>query len=327
MLEPDNPAAGDLPAAVLAEAQAELPDDIAGFRDALLQAADEHDPIRMDHLVHGWAQARAELLPARDETESQAQAVLDRRLGQVLFGAGHPAAGHVLQDALAAAMASGDDIEMLRCQVALVPVEVLVGDPDALAAGKGWVEQLQALGEPGHAAGGLMGLAQVAPEQEGPVLVLQASHLYEQAGDTGWAAEAAVLAARALVAVEDPRAADVLERARRLVDAHVTVELRVALAEVEAMVLWRGGDPQTAALLLGEAIGAAERTGRPVAPDLQILLCDILVEGEQWAALVAPAQALVRLGRLVGDDELTSMGERYLAVAQSHEGPRTPLNP
>ncbi|MEO6411491.1 MAG: hypothetical protein ABIO48_02790 [Pedococcus sp.] len=306
-----------LPAAVLAEARVALPADIAGFHDALLQAADEHDPIRMDHLVHGWAEARADLLPGRNEAEHQMHAVLDRRLGQVLFGAGHPAAGHVLADALTAATASGDEVEALRCQLALVPVEVLVGDPDAMAAGRGYVEQLQSLGEPAHAASGLMGLAQVAPTDEGPVMVLRASHLYEQAGDHGWAAEAAVLAARAMAATGDPRMADVLERARRLVDLHVTVELRVALAEVEAMVLWQGGDAQTAATLLGEAIDACERTGRPVAPDLRVLLCDILVEDEQWEGLGVQAQALEQLGRLMGDEELTSMGERYLARATS----------
>lgn len=313
-MEPDL---DHLPAAVLAEAQAPLPDDIAGFHDALLRAADEHDSIRMDHLVHGWARARGELLPARGEAELQLQAVLDRRLGQVLFGAGHPAAGHVLAEALTAATDSGDDVETLRCRVALVPVEVLVGDPDALASGRGYVEQLQSLGEPAHAASGLMGLAHVAPADEAPVMVLRASHLYEQAGDGGWAAEAAVMAARAMAAADDPRAADVLERARRLVDLHVTVELRVALAEVESMVLWQGGDPQTAATLLGEAIDACERTGRPVAPDLRLMLCDILVEGEQWEALRVQAQALVRFGRLVDDDELTSMGERYLARADA----------
>ncbi|KRF27868.1 hypothetical protein [Phycicoccus sp. Soil802] len=304
-----------LPAAVLAEAAASLPDDVTGYHDALLAAADAHDPIRMDHLVHGWAQARAELLPLTDPAELTMQAVLDRRLGQILFGAGHPAAAQVLSDALGAAVLADDEIETLRCHVALVPVEVLLGDPDALAAGRGYVEQLQALGEPGHAAGGLMGLAQVAPPEEGPVLVLRASHLYEQAGDPGWAAEAAVLAARALSAAGDPRAPDALDRARRLVHAHATVELRVALAEVEAIVLWQGGDSTTAAALLGEAISASERTGRPVAPDLQIMLCDILVDSEQWEALRAPATALVRFGELVEDDELTSLGQRYLARA------------
>jgi hypothetical protein len=311
-VEPDDAA---LPAAVLAEAQSPLPEDIAGYHDALILAADAHDPIRMDHLVHGWAQVRGLLVPGKDPAELQQQAVLDRRLGQVLFGAGHPAAATVLADALAAAEESGDEVETLRCRVALVPVEVLVGDDDAMAAGRGYVEQLQSLGEPAHAAGGLMGLAQVAPADEGPVMVLRASHLYELAGDQGWAAEAAVLAARAMFAIGDPRAADVLDRARGLVDGHAAVELRVALAEVEAMVLWQGGDPQTAAVLLGEAIDASERTGRPVAPDLRLMLCDILVEGEQWDALRAPAQALVDLGRLVDDDELISMGERYLARA------------
>ena len=304
-----------LPAAVLAEAAAPLPDDVTGYHDALLAAADAHDPIRMDHLVHGWAQARAELLPLTDPAELTMQAVLDRRLGQILFGAGHPAAAQVLSDALGAAVLADDEIETLRCHVALVPVEVLLGDPDALAAGRGYVEQLQALGEPGHAAGGLMGLAQVAPPEEGPVLVLRASHLYEQAGDGGWAAEAAVLAARALAAAGDPRADDALDRARRLVHALATVELRVALAEVEAIVLWQGGDSTTAAALLGEAISASERTGRPVAPDLQIMLCDILVDSEQWEALRAPATDLVRFGELVEDDELTSLGQRYLARA------------
>lgn len=304
-----------LPAAVVAEAAAPLPDDVAGYRDALLAAADAHDPIRMDHLVHGWAQARAELLPVTDPAELTMQAVLDRRLGQILFGAGHPAAAQVLSDALGAAVLADDEVETLRCHVALVPVEVLLGDTDALAAGRGYVEQLQALGEPAHAAGGLMGLAQVAPPEEGPVLVLRASHLYEQAGDGGWAAEAAVLAARALAAAGDPRADDALDRARRLVHALATVELRVALAEVEAIVLWQRGDSKTAATLLGEAIGASERTGRPVAPDLQILLCDILVESRQWEALRAPAGALVRFGELVEDDELTSLGQRYLARA------------
>ena len=314
-MQPDE---AHLPAAVLAEASAPLPTDIAGFHDALMQAADAHDPIRMDHLVHGWAQARAELLPVTEPAELTMQAVLDRRLGQILFGAGHPAAAQVLSDALGAAVLADTEVEVLRCHVALVPVEVLLGDPDALAAGRGYVEQLQALGAPGHAAGGLMGLAHVAPPDEGPVLVLRASHLYEQAGDGGWAAEAAVLAARAFAAAADPRAPDVLDRARRLVDAHVTVELRVALAEVEAIVLWQGGDVEAAATLLGEAIEASERTGRPVAPDLQILLCDILVESEQWEALrspASPARALVRLGELVEDDELTSLGQRYLARA------------
>ena len=306
-----------LPAAVLAEAQRPLPADIAGFHQSLLQAADDHDPIRMDHLVHGWAQARGELLPGRGEAELRMQAVLDRRLGQVLFGAGHPAAAQVLTDALTASSESGDEVETLRCRLALVSVEVLVGDPDAMAGGRGYVEQLQSLGEPAHAASGLMGLAQVAPAEEGPVMVLRASHLYEQAGDQGWAAEAAVLAARAMVATGDPRAADVLDRARHLVDAHVTVELRVALAEVEAMALWQGGDPRTAATLLGEAIAACERTGRPVAPDLRIMLCDLFVEGEQWVALRTPAEALVQMGRLVDDDELTSMGERYRARADA----------
>ncbi|GAA2159761.1 hypothetical protein [Pedococcus bigeumensis] len=304
-----------LPAAVVAEAAAPLPEDVAGYHDALLAAADAHDPIRMDHLVHGWAQARAELLPLTDPAELTMQAVLDRRLGQVLFGAGHPAAAQVLSDALGAAVLAEAEVEVLRCHVALVPVETLLGDPDALAAGRGYVEQLQAMGEPGHAAGGLMGLAQVAPPEEGPVLVLRASHLYEQAGDGGWAAEAAVLAARALAAAGDPRADDVLDRARRLVDGHATVELRVALAEVEAIVLWQDGDAPADATLLGEAIDASERTGRPVAPDLQILLCDILVESGQWEALRTPASALVRLGELVEDDELTSLGRRYLARA------------
>jgi hypothetical protein len=304
-----------LPAAVVAEAATPLPADVAGYHEALVLAADAHDPIRMDHLVHGWAQARAELLPVTDQAELTMQAVLDRRLGQILFGAGHPAAAQVLSEALAAAVAAGAEVETLRCHVALVPVEVLLGDPDALTAGRGYVEQLQALGEPGHAAGGLMGLAQVAPPEEAPVMVLRASHLYEQAGDGGWAAEAAVLAARALAAVGDQRAPDVLDRARRLVDDHVTVELRVALAEVEAIVLWQGGDPGSAAALLGEAIEACERTGRPVAPELRIRLCDIRVEGGQWAELAAPAQALVHFGRLVADDELTSLGERYLARA------------
>ncbi|SDO71190.1 hypothetical protein SAMN04489867_0387 [Pedococcus dokdonensis] len=323
-MQPDDE---HLPAAVLAEATAPLPGDVPGFHDALLQAADAHDPIRMDHLVHGWAQARAELLPVEEQAELAMQAVLDRRLGQVLFGAGHPAAAQVLSDALGAAVLAEDEVETLRCHVALVPVEVLLGDAEALAAGRGYVEQLQALGEPGHAAGGLMGLAQVAPPEEGPVLVLRASHLYEQAGDGGWAAEAAVLAARALAAAGDPRGSDVLERARHLVDAHATVELRVALAEVEAIVLWQSGEPETAAALLGAAIEASERTGRPVAPDLQILLCDILVEGEQWDALHTPASALVRFGQLVDDDELESMGVRYLRLSRGGDSTERPDAP
>ena len=134
-------------------------------------------------------------------------------------------------------------------------------------------------------------------------------------GDGGWAAEAAVLATRAMVAVDDPRADDTLARARGLVDAHPTVELRISLAELEALTLWSGGDADTATVVLGEAIGAAERTGRPVPPDLRILLCDILVESGRFEELRDPAQALVRMGRLVDDDELTSMGERYLALA------------
>jgi hypothetical protein len=161
-----------------------------------------------------------------------------------------------------------------------------------------------------------MGLAQVASPDRAATLLLRASHLYEEDGDGGWAAEAAVLATRAVVAGDDSRTADALARARRLVDAHPTVELRISLAELEAMVLWQGGDPQTAALVLGEAIGAAERTGRPVPPDLRIMLCDILVESQKWTQLRDPAQGLVDMGRLVGDDELTSVGERYLALAR-----------
>jgi hypothetical protein len=52
-----------------------------------------------------------------------------------------------------------------------------------------------------------------------------------------------------------------------------------------------------------------------VAPDLRVLLCDILVEDGQWEALGSQAQALAQLGRLLEDAELTSMGERYLARA------------
>jgi len=45
------------------------------------------------------------------------------------------------------------------------------------------------------------------------------------------------------------------------------------------------------------------------------MLCDILVEDEQWEGLRGQAQGLVEFGRHMGDDELTSMGERYLARA------------
>lgn len=309
----------NLPAAVLAEAMEGLPGDVEGFHAALQLAADAHDPIRMDHLVQGWAMARAELTVENDR-EGAMWAGLDRRLGQVLFGGGHPAAGEVLADALAHAAASGDVVEELRCRLALVPVEIVVGDESAFAAGLGYVDQLQAMGENGHAAGGLMGLAQAAPPQEAPSLVLQASHLYERDGDSGWAAQAAVLATRAMVAAGDSRAEDAMARARTLVDAHPTVELMIELALVEAVVLWHRGDAPAAAMVLGEAVEAAERTGRPVPPDLRVMLCDIFVETQQWQALVAPAQGLADMGRLVGDDELTSVGERYLALARSYQG-------
>jgi len=304
-----------IPEAVLAEARAALPDDVPGYHEALVLAADEHDVIRMDHLVHAWSQARTVLVAATPREQAQ-WASLDRRLGQVLLGAGHPAAGQVLADAIGMAAESGDQLEELRCRLAFVPVEMAGGDESAFDAGLGHVEHLLSLGEYGHAAGGLMGLAQVAPSEHGASLLLRASHLYEEDRDTGWAAEAAVLATRAMVAVDDSRTPDALARARRLVDAHPTVELRISLAEVESLLLWQGGDPQTAVTVLGEAIGAAERTGRPVPPDLRILVCDILVESQRWDELRAPAQGLVDLGRLIGDDELTSMGERYLALAR-----------
>jgi hypothetical protein len=310
--EPDE---STLPAAVLAEAKASLPDHVGGYHAALRAAADAHDVIRMDHLVHGWSQARAVLVA--DTPQEQAQwAQLDRRLGQVLLGHGHPQAAQVLGEAIAMAQEAGDQVEELRCRLAFVPVEVAVGEEGAFESGLGYVEQLLSMGEYGHGAGGLMGLAQVASPDRAATLLLRASHLYEEDGDGGWAAEAAVLAARAVVAGDDSRTQDALVRARRLVDAHPTVELRISLAELEAMALWQGGDPQTAALVLDEAIGAAERTGRPVPPDLRIMLCDILVETRQLELLRAPAQGLVDMGRLVGDDELTSVGERYLALAR-----------
>ncbi|MDU0314574.1 hypothetical protein RKE38_12815 [Phycicoccus sp. M110.8] len=306
--------AEELPSAVLAEAQAPLPDSVTAYHRALLEAAQAHDVIRMDHLVFGWSQARGVLRPEGPEELSQ-WAVLDRRLGQVLLGAGHPAAGQVLAESIEAAAAAGDMLEEIRSRMAFVPVELGVGDEQALQRGLGYVEQLLAMDEPGHAAGGLMGLAHVAPEEMAPTLLLRASHFYEQDGDGGWAAEAATLAVRAMVAVDDPRTDDTLARARALVDAHPTVELRISLAELEALVLWRGGDPETATVLLQEAIGAAERTGRPVPPDLRILLCDILVESGRFEGLREPAQALVGFARMVEDDELASMGERYLALA------------
>ena len=149
------------------------------------------------------------------------------------------------------------------------------------------------------------------------MLVLRASHLYEQAGDGGWAAEAAVLAARAFAAVGDPRAPDVPWSARGGSSMRTSPSsCGVALAEVEAIVLWQGGDSHSAAVLLGEAIDASERTGRPVAPDLQILLCDILVEHR---AVGGPAprrpQALVPAGPAGGGRGLDLPGERYLARA------------
>jgi hypothetical protein len=279
-----------------------------------MAAADAHDVIRMDHLVFGWSQARATLRPDGPAELSQ-WAVLDRRLGQVLLGAGHPGAGQVLAQSIEAAAAAGDELEEIRSRMAFVAVELAVGDEGALRRGLGYVDQLIAMDEPGHAAGGLMGLAHVAPDDLAPTLLLRASHAYEQDGDGGWAAEAAVLATRAMIGIDDPRTDDTLARARRMVEEHPTVELRISLAELEALVLWRGGDVEAATMLLGEAVAAAERTGRPVPPDLRILLCDILVESERLAELREPASALVRMGRLIGDDDLASMGERYLALA------------
>lgn len=304
----------ELPAAVLAEASAPLPEGVAAYHEALMVAADAHDVIRMDHLVFGWSQARATLRPDGPAELSQ-WAVLDRRLGQVLLGAGHPGAGQVLAQSIEAAAAAGDELEEIRSRMAFVAVELAVGDEGALRRGLGYVDQLIAMDEPGHAAGGLMGLAHVAPDDLAPTLLLRASHAYEQDGDGGWAAEAAVLATRAMIGIDDPRTDDTLARARRMVEEHPTVELRISLAELEALVLWRGGDVEAATMLLGEAVAAAERTGRPVPPDLRILLCDILVESERLAELREPASALVRMGRLMGDDDLASMGERYLALA------------
>ena len=304
-----------LPAAVLAEARTALPEGVAAYHDALLAAADAHDVIRMDHLVHGWASARAELV-AETPREQSMWARLDRRLGQVLLGQGNPAAAQVLADAIAMAGESGDELEELRCRLAFVSVEVAVGDQTAFASGLGYVEQLLSMGEYGHAAGGLMGLAQIAPDEDAGSLLLRVSHLYERDGDGGWAAEAAVLAARAMAAVDDARLDPTLARARTLVDAHPTVELRIALVEVEAVVVWRQGDAASATELLEAAIDAAVRTGRPVPPTLRIMLCDLLADTGQWAALADPARALVEMGRLVGDDELASMGERYLALAE-----------
>lgn len=304
----------ELPAAVLAEASAPLPEGVAAYHEALMVAADAHDVIRMDHLVFGWSQARATLRPDGPAELSQ-WAVLDRRLGQVLLGAGHPGAGQVLAQSIEAAAAAGDELEEIRSRMAFVAVELAVGDEGALRRGLGYVDQLIAMDEPGHAAGGLMGLAHVAPDDLAPTLLLRASHAYEQDGDGGWAAEAAVLATRAMIGIDDPRTDDTLARARRMVEEHPTVELRISLAELEALVLWRGGDVEAATMLLGEAVAASERTGRPVPPDLRILLCDILVESERLAELREPASALVRMGRLMGDDDLASMGERYLALA------------
>lgn len=309
----------ELPAAVLAEARAPLPEDVEGYHDELLRAADAHDVIRMDHLVHGWSTART-VLVADSPREQSMWARLDRRLGQVLLGQGHPAAGQVLAEAVTMAAESGDELEELRCRLAFVSVEVAVGDDTAYASGLGYVEQLLAMGEYGHAAGGLMGLAQLAPDEEASSLLLRASHLYERDEDGGWAAEAAVLAARVMASTQDSRLEATLERARDLVDAHPTVELRVALVEVEAVVVWMQGDAMSATHLLEAAIDAAVRTGRPVPPTLRIMLCDVLADTERWAELEPPARALVETGRLVQDDELTSMGERYLALAQRSSG-------
>jgi hypothetical protein len=307
------PGADQLPAAVLEEARRELPGDVTAYHDALLAAADAHDPIRMDHLVHGWSMAR-DVLEADTDEEHRAWAVLDRRLGQVLFGEGLPAAADVLVDAIAHAAASGDTVEELRCRLAFVPVEVAVGDATALDSGAGYVEQLLALEEYGHAAGGLMGLAHVVPDGEAASMLLRASHLYERAGDGGWAAEAAVIAARAMTTTGDARLGDTLTRAHELVEAHPTVELRISLAEIQALLAWQGGDPASAAAILRAAIDAAARTGRPVPPGLQVMLCDLLVETGDLGHLREPASALVEVGKLLDDDELTSMGERYLAL-------------
>ena len=303
-----------LPAAVVAEAKSPLPEDVRGYHDELLRAADEHDVIRMDHLVHGWSTARYELVADTPQEQSM-WARLDRRLGQVLLGQQHPAAGQVLAEAVTMAAESGDELEELRGRLAFVAVEAAVGDDTAYNSGLGYVEQLLAMGEYGHAASGLMGLAQMAPDGEAGPLLLRASHLYERDGDGGWAAHAAVLAARVLASVDDPRLESALARARELVEANPTVELRIELVEVEAVVTWHQGDAASATQLLEAAIDAAVRTGRPVPPTLRIMLCDILVETAQWQALEGPARGLVEQGTLVGDDELTSMGERYLALA------------
>lgn len=308
-----------LAAAVLAEARVPLPDDVTAFHDALVLAADAHDPIRMDHLVHGWSRARG-VLTAETAGEHRCWAVLDRRLGQVLFAERVPVAGQVLADAIAHAEASGDGVEELRCRLAFVPVEVTTGDESAFASGLGYVEQLLSLDEYGHAAGGLMGLAHVVDDAEVSSILLRASHLYEREGDGGWAAQAAVLAARAMATTGDPRATDTIDRAHRLVDAHPTVELRISLAEVDALVAWTDGDVAGAVEVLRAAIAAAERTGRPVPPTLRIMLCDLLVDAGDLADLAEPAGALVSLGRLIDEDEIVSMGERYLALAARSRG-------
>jgi hypothetical protein len=159
-----------------------------------------------------------------------------------------------------------------------------------------------------------MGLAHVVPDGEAASMLLRASHLYERAGDGGWAAEAAVIAARAMTTTGDARLGDTLTRAHELVEAHPTVELRISLAEIQALLAWQGGDPASAAAILRAAIDAAARTGRPVPPGLQVMLCDLLVETGDLGHLREPASALVEVGKLLDDDELTSMGERYLAL-------------
>lgn len=292
-----------------------VPTESIGSIAARLQSQLEAYDAGSAQTLELWLSSRSSLLASATAADAGAVALLDR-----LASRGRPIeeSRQLLTNAVEAARRADDPVAARRAMAELALLPDAQGQQDVPAAEL----MARSLGDEGHVEEAGRTWAFIGSHTEPPTARLaleRALDCLEQTKDRLGLALARVELARHEVGIDPQRARQLLDAAELEPGAVDAPVVAAQIGETRAMLAWQDGDMESAARHLWKAVASAEGHAGP-ALRARIMLCDLLVDHDDWPQLETAAKGLLAEATSLRHDQLLALGQRFLGLALVETG-------
>lgn len=286
-------------------------DSITAIARRLAVQLEGHD-ARAAQTVDRWLTVRPRLLPLAEEADWAQVALLDRVASR---GRSGDECRALLTSAVEAARRAGDTVAARRAAAEIALLPDAADGPD-LAAANAIAVELRDEGHLVEAARTWLHIARTSDDGAGAAARCAVDCL-ERGDDEVSLALARLQLAEHELARDPAAAAAQADTVERSAVAGVPVVV-VALNDVRAALAWSEGGPESAKTALRNAVAASGPGIAATRP--RLILCDLLVDDEQWAELETVSRGLMDEALMARHPQLLALAQRFLGLAYVETG-------